>query len=170
MILPKRVLGFDPGTRVLGFAVIERVVGSKGVGFKQWIVRDIGVMRLNPKASLMQRLAGIHDEVGALIIEHKPALVAVEKAFFGENAASTLRIGEARGSILSAVGRTKSELFEITPAEVKKLIGGNGRASKDQVADGITALLGFKHRNLPSDATDALGIALSAAMRHLWVP
>ncbi len=81
---------------------------------------------------------------------------------------TALKLGETRGAIISASWRAKVSIGEITPAEVKKRITGNGRSGKEEVSRSIQALLNFDRKNLPSDVTDALAIALSFGLekRH----
>ena len=65
---------------------------------------------------------------------------------------------------------TQTPVYEITPAEVKKTIAGNGRATKGQVADALEALLGFQRGTLPFAVTDAVAIALAFAMNRTIIP
>ena len=80
------------------------------------------------------------------------------------NASSALKLGEARGAIVSAVRRRGLSVFEITPAEVKRTIACAGAASKEDVSRAVTALLGFERGKLPFDATDAVAIALACGL------
>jgi len=52
------------------------------------------------------------------------------------------------------------EVFEYTPAEVKRAVVGYGRAEKRQVQQMVTLLLGLETPPTPFDASDALAIAL----------
>ena len=155
-----RILGIDPGSRVIGFAVME---GKKIVprSPRDWAVVDIGVVRMSTNLSMLDRICEIHDTFYDLVQELQPTLVGIEKAFHGINAASALKLSEARGAIISAVGRHKISIKEITPAEVKRIVAGNGAATKEQVYQALQVIMGFNKGRLPLDASDALAIALS---------
>jgi crossover junction endodeoxyribonuclease RuvC len=159
-----KILGIDPGTRVIGFAVIE-ATKLRPLGPKDWAIADIGVMRASSGLSLTTRLGEIHAALHHLIAESVPSLVAIEKAFHGLNAATAIKLGEARGALIAAVLRHQLPLHEVTPAEVKRLIAGHGAADKEQVYRALKSLTGFELGELPLDASDALGIALAASLR-----
>jgi crossover junction endodeoxyribonuclease RuvC len=110
-------------------------------------------------------LGEIHAALHHLIAESVPSLVAIEKAFHGLNAATAIKLGEARGALIAAVLRHQLPLHEVTPAEVKRLIAGHGAADKEQVYRALKSLTGFELGELPLDASDALGIALAASLR-----
>ncbi len=159
-----RILGIDPGTRVIGFALIE-AVKIRPLGPKDWSIVDIGVMRASTGLDLTNRLGEIHAGLHHLISETSPRLVAIEKAFHGLNAATAIKLGEARGALIAAILRHQLPVHEVTPAEVKRLIAGHGAAEKEQVYRALKSLTGFELGELPLDASDALGIALAASLR-----
>ena len=155
-----RILGIDPGSRVIGFAVLEakKIVPRSPM---DWVVVDVGVVRMSTNLSMLDRICEIHDTFYDLIHELKPTIVGIEKAFHGVNSASALKLSEARGALISAVGRHKISITEITPAEVKRIVAGSGAASKEQVYQALQVILGFNKGRLPLDASDALAIAFS---------
>ncbi len=132
---------------------------------KDWAVVDVGVMRASASKDLTARLGEIHAAVFDLITEVSPSLVAIEKAFHGLNAATAIKLGEARGVLIAAILRHQLPLHEVTPAEVKRLIAGHGAANKEQVYRALRSILGFDRGQLPLDASDALAIALAASLR-----
>ena len=88
-----------------------------------------------------------------------PAELAVEQVFFHRNAASALKLGQARGAALMAGVTRGLPLYEYSPNQVKQAVTGRGHAQKDQVQHMIKMLLGL--RELPaSDAADALAVAI----------
>lgn len=147
-----RALGIDPGSRVTGWGVVE---GARGA------VRHVasGTIVLGGAAPLAERLARLGREVGRLVAAWEPMAVALERAFVARNVQSALRLGEARGAVLAAVGATTTPLHEYTPAAVKLAAVGHGRADKDTVVRGVTLLLGLGVRPV-TDAADALALAL----------
>jgi len=98
----------------------------------------------------------------------------MESVFHGPNTRSLVVLGQARGSILAAVGATETRLVELSPAEVKKAVTGRGGATKEQVAHMIGALLGPAVRDMEQalgvrgklDATDALAVAIATLHRE----
>ncbi len=103
-----RLLGIDPGLRNTGWGVIE-IDGN-------WLsyVSD-GVIKSSPKKSLADRLVQLYDGLNGIIQEHQPAEVAVEETFVNVNAASTLKLGQARGIALLAPARAGLLVAEYPP-------------------------------------------------------
>jgi crossover junction endodeoxyribonuclease RuvC len=147
----------------VGFALIG-ATKQKPRSPKDWAVLDIGVIRTTPGISMPARLGEIHSAVFDLLEEMDPQYVAIERAFHGVNAATAIKLGEARGAILSAFARRNLPIHEITPAEVKRIIAGNGAASKEQVYRALQAIMGFDRGRLPLDASDALAIACASSL------
>ncbi len=159
-----RVVGIDPGTRVVGFALIESLSLTPRSP-RDWRVVDAGVLRANAKLPVHERLTMIHETLFELVGDWSPQYAAIEKAFFGVNAATGIKMGEARGSIMTVFGRHRLNILEFTPAEIKRLVGGSGASTKKDVEHALRALLGYNPRGLPLDASDALAIALSGAVQ-----
>jgi len=112
-------------------------------------------------ALMAERLRLIFDGLQALIGEHQPAEVAVERVFVNRNVESALKLGQARGAALCAVPRGLP-VFEYAPRAIKLAVVGSGAAEKGQVAHMITALLRLSGRIGP-DASDALAVAVCHA-------
>lgn len=147
---PVRVLGLDPGSRRTGYGIIE----VDGAAMRCLVHGRIEVESL----TLAARLARIHDELRALIARHRPQEVAIEKVFLARNVDSALKLGQARGAALAAVG-ADLEIAEYAPRAIKLATVGFGGADKLQVAHMIRAMLAPEGR-LTADAADALAIAL----------
>jgi crossover junction endodeoxyribonuclease RuvC len=114
-----------------------------------------------PGASLIERLRVIFEGVHALIAEHCPDEVAVERVFVNRNIDSALKLGQARGAALSAVPRG-TVVFEYAPRAIKLAVVGFGAAEKPQVAHMMKTLLKLEGR-IASDASDALAVAVCHA-------
>ena len=148
-----RILGVDPGSRRTGFGVIE-CRGSDYV--------HVAHGCLNVGGALMaERLRLIFEGLQALIGEHQPAEVAVERVFVNRNVQSALKLGQARGAAMCAVPKGLP-VFEYAPRAIKMALVGSGAAEKSQVAHMITTLLRLKERIGP-DASDALAVAVCHA-------
>lgn len=158
-----RILGIDPGSRVIGFAVLESIK-ERPFGPRDWIVLDAGVIKAPQTDLAAERLAAIHETIFELITELQPQHGAIERTFQGINAASGIKLGEARGAIIAALGRHSLPVMEFSPTVIKRTVGGSGAATKEQVANAIMSLMGFQRGRLPLDATDAVAIALTGAL------
>ena len=148
-----RVLGLDPGSRRTGFGVID-CRGSECVHVAH------GCIAVNGDG-FAGRLRIIFERLQALIGEHAPGEVAVERVFMSRNADSALKLGQARGAALCAVPQGLP-VFEYAPRAIKLAVVGSGAAEKPQVAHMIKVLLGIEER-LVADASDALAVAICHA-------
>jgi len=77
-----------------------------------------------------------------------------------------MRVAEARGVILKTVIEEAIPLKELNPSEVKLSVTGDGRASKEAVAKMVRLTLKTAPRKMLDDVSDALAIALAAALRN----
>lgn len=148
-----RVLGIDPGTRHLGWGVVERA------GTRLCHVAH-GVIDTDTEHGLASRLIEIDDGLASVIAEHRPEIGAVESLFFAKDAQSAAKLGHARGVVLLRLSRAGLALHEYPPALVKRTVVGKGAADKRQVALVVTALLRLTAPPR-SDAADALAIAVT---------
>jgi crossover junction endodeoxyribonuclease RuvC len=157
--LDHSVLAIDPGSRNLGYGVIDH--GGSGL----FAVRAYGVLRYKGSVEFTLRLTQLHEDVYDLVKEYQPNALALEKAFVGESVQSAMKLGEARAAVIVAAGRNRVPVFEVTPAEAKKSVAGNGRASKEQVRTMVTQMLNLPEK-LALDASDALSIGLAYLFRR----
>lgn len=151
------VLGIDPGTRNLGWGVV-RSVGNRLVHV------DHGVLRVGDTVSLSARLCLLDEALCEVLRRFQPQCASVESLFFHKDPQAAAKLGHARGVVLLNIERQKIPLAEYTPASVKQMITGHGRATKDQVAKMIRLLLNLD-REPPSDAADALALAVTHLRR-----
>jgi len=149
-----RILGIDPGTRITGYGLVEKL-GNRLLHI------DNGVIRPRADDDLATRLKEIYDGLGRIIREYAPEAVAVEEIFVARNVRSALKLGHARGTALLAGVAHDLPVFEYTALQVKKAVVGYGRADKTQVQSMVKALLG-----LPEIAQEDASDALAAAICH----
>jgi crossover junction endodeoxyribonuclease RuvC len=159
-----RVLDIDPGSLRLGWGVVDRA----GPGLA---LVELGVVRPSASWPLARRLAHLHAELLGILQSYGPERIAIESVFHGVNTRALVTLGQARGVALAAAGTSAAGVLELSPAEVKKAVTGNGQATKAQVAHMVGVLLGPAARERLSvqgtlrDATDALAVAIAATHR-----
>lgn len=153
-MMPIRVLGIDPGTNILGFALIEAE--------KERIeVLEIGVVSFaHIGAEHTIKLRYIFEQVQDLIRQYHPNEMAIEAPFHGKNVQSMLKLGRAQGVAIAAGMVNGLTIAEYLPKKVKSAITGNGNASKQQVAGMLGNILHHTFEEKYFDATDALAVAV----------
>lgn len=145
------ILGVDPGSRKVGFGVIQ-----SGRFHPAYVVS--GVVRVE-KLPGAERLKTIFESVIQILEQYQPDVVAVEKVFVYKNPSSALKLGQARGVILCAAALKNIPIMEYTPTQIKSTIVGQGHAGKDQVQYMVQNLLKLSE-SPQEDAADALAAAL----------
>ena len=155
MIKEKIILGVDPGTTVMGYGLIK-ILDNKP------FLLAMGVLELNKMDDHYLRLRRIFERIAGLIDEFLPDELAIEAPFYGKNVQSMLKLGRAQGVAMAAALARDIPIFEYAPLKIKMAITGNGRASKEQVADLLQRYLKIPSESmLPKlDATDGLAAAL----------
>jgi crossover junction endodeoxyribonuclease RuvC len=151
-----RVLGIDPAAAgATGFAVVD-AVGSccTSVHF------DTIAAARSAASNIPVRLQQIHERIAALIEEFSPECLAIESIFTALNVKTALRLAEVRGVILLAAAQRSIPVHSYSPREVKAAVAGYGHADKAQMQQMVRAILSLKEIPQPSDAADALAVAL----------
>jgi crossover junction endodeoxyribonuclease RuvC len=148
------ILGLDPGTRVAGYGLVE------AAGSKLRLV-GMGVLEASPSAPVEERLATIARALRKVVEEARPDAAAMEDAFVRVDPRAALLVGQGRGALLAVLGESRIPVRSYPPASVKRSVAGNGRASKEQVARMVAAILGVGKLPGPLDATDALAVAIA---------
>jgi crossover junction endodeoxyribonuclease RuvC len=154
-----RVLGLDPGSLHTGYGLLA--ISGRAARALEW-----GRWSVGGTVPLAVRLGRLVVALEELLERTRPEIVVIEKPFHAANSRSLIVLAEARGALLATLGRRGLELREYSPAEVKSAVSSNGRADKQQVARMVNLLLGLRDASLPSDAADALAVALCYAQRH----
>ena len=151
------VLGIDPSLRGTGLALIEFRVG------RQPVLLRCQTVKVAAKLPMAHALGEIHRAVAAMLDAAKDVRhVALEQTIFVQNFQTAQILGAARGAAISAAALRGKTVFEYAPLRVKQAVVGAGRASKEQMARTVMALLGHG-RTLALDEADAAGVALCHA-------
>lgn len=153
--IEKIILGIDPGTNFMGYAIISIQRNTPRL-------IDMDALDLRKSLDSYLKLDAIYRAVTSLVEKHLPDEMAIEAPFYGKNVQSMLKLGRAQGVAMAAALARQVPITEYEPKKVKMAVTGNGNASKEQIKEMVTRLLNipeeFKKKKL--DASDALAIAL----------
>lgn len=155
-----KILGVDPGSRVTGFGLIE----AQKLKFTY-----VASGCIRTQGELTQRITTIFVEIDQLINQYQPDVVVIERAFMRPdrpNPDAAIKLGHARGAIISATGVNNISMVEYSPNQIKKAVVGKGHAAKAQVSYMVQETL--KLNKAPQeDAADALAGAICHAYHCL---
>ena len=148
-----KILGIDTGSRITSFGLIE----AKKLKFSYV---NSGCIRT--KGDLNDRIITIYEGIKEIIDKNEVDIVVVERVFMRPdrpNPDAAIKLGHARGAIISAVGGKGIPIIDYTANQIKKAVVGRGHATKDQVSFMVQQLL--KLNKAPqADAGDALAGAI----------
>ena len=125
----------------------------------------VTVIRTEPDVALERRLLTIGDGIAALMDEHRPDAIAIERVFAQHNVRTVMGVAQISGVALHAAASRGLRVGLHTPSEVKAAITGYGTAEKRQVQNMVARVLGLEEIPKPADAADALAIAICHAWR-----
>lgn len=151
-----QVLGIDPSLRGTGLALIEFAPDRVPVLLRCQTVK------VASKHPMPWALAEIHRAVTAFLDDFDVRHVALEQTIYVQNFQTAQILGAARGAAIAAAALHGKEIYEYPPLRVKQAVVGAGRASKEQMARTVMALLGHG-RTLALDEADAVGVAICHA-------
>lgn len=148
-----RILGIDPGTRHVGWGVIE----ASGQTLSYVASGVVSVEKIEPYPA---RLAAIYRRLACVIADYAPDVIGIEEAFYSKNAQSAFRIGEGRAVAILAGANAGLEVFEYPARLIKKSVTSAGGADKQQVKSMVEKILAIGKFEGRLDETDALAIAI----------
>src|SRR5712664_74873 len=152
-----RVLGIDPAAAgPTGYGVVD----SDGRHCRMLHYGALRVPAARQKESSGAALQDIHELVCRLIQEFAPTVMAVESVFTALNMRTALRLAEVRGVLLLAAAQHGLAVHSYSPREIKASVAGYGHADKRQMQLMVRALLSMTETPEPTDAADALAVAL----------
>ena len=148
-----RILGIDPGTLTIGYGVIEEQESELSL-------MVCGALTTAPDMPLPQRLHTLYLGLLNLIARYQPSEIAIEQPFVAKNVRSALAVGQAIGMAMVAAGEKGIPIHQYTPTQVKQAVSSYGRSGKEQVQEMVRIQLRLSSLPQPSDAADALAVAL----------
>jgi crossover junction endodeoxyribonuclease RuvC len=152
-----KVIGIDPGTASCGYGIVhERDGRLRAI--------DHGWWKTSAAERPERRLKTIFDAVVELVARHQPDAVVLEESFVGADARTALSVGQARGAVMVAAANAGVDCAEYSPARVKQVVCGYGRAEKQQIQKMVKVILGLQVEPATSHAADALAVAICHAL------
>src|SRR5215470_14420131 len=149
-----RVLGIDCGSEYTGYGVVEQLDD------RELVCRASGVIKLRSRDPMAARLQKIFVELTSIITIHQPEIAAIEDVFYAVNVKSALKLGQVRGVAMLAASSSGLPVAEYAPLAIKSAVVGYGKAEKHQVQQMVMRLLKLPVVPQPSDAADALALAI----------
>ncbi len=150
------ILGVDPGLRITGYGVLEATPGKPKL-------REAGVLRTDEtkESSLACRIQILYKGIEEVLEQYRPTALAVEQLYAHyAHPRTAILMGHARGVLLLAGAMRGVDVVHYAATRIKKVITGNGRASKEQIQLTIQRELGLAKLPEPADVADALAVAL----------
>jgi crossover junction endodeoxyribonuclease RuvC len=153
----KKILGIDPGSKNMGYAIVEKY------GQKTRLL-EAGLIKIK-ESVLQHQIVEMVEGLEHVIKDKDIDEVAIEDIFYAYNPKTVIKLAQFRGAISLKILQEIGNFSEYTPLQVKKAVTGNGKASKEQVAFMVKRILGIKKEIKPLDITDAIAVALAHAQR-----
>jgi crossover junction endodeoxyribonuclease RuvC len=121
-----------------------------------------GQVKTDAALPLAERLKTLHEGMTKVLTLYQPDQAAIEETFMNTNAASSLKLGHARGALMLSVSIQNIPLTEYATRLVKKSVVGVGKAEKHQVEAMVKMILPSA-KATSADAFDALAVAICHA-------
>ncbi|MCX7883229.1 MAG: crossover junction endodeoxyribonuclease RuvC [Brevinematales bacterium] len=147
-----RVIGIDPGLERLGYGVVEG-------GPSQAKVCGYGLVTTDKEKPVQERLKTLYEDVGVLIERYTPDLLVMEDLIFSRNVTTAMVVSAVRGVVMLLAAQRGLGFREVSPSQLKKIICGNGRATKTQIKRALQYVLGISDIAGTDDVADALALA-----------
>ena len=151
------ILGIDPGTRNMGYALISLEKGKISL-------IEAGLIKMKAE-DLQFQIPQMVEGLDRVFANHSIDEVAVEDIFYAHNPATTIKLAQFRGAIMLKLLQEFGQFSEYTALQVKKALTGKGKASKEQVNFMVKRLLNIKKEIKPLDISDAIAVAITHSQR-----
>ena len=151
------ILGIDPGTRNMGYALISLQNGKIAL-------IEAGLIKMRAE-DLQFQIPQMVEALDTIFAKHTIDQVAVEDIFYAHNPATTIKLAQFRGAIMLKLLQEFGQFHEYTALQVKKALTGKAKAQKEQVAFMVKRLLNIKGEIKPLDISDAMAVAITHSQR-----
>ncbi len=151
------ILGIDPGTRNMGYALISLDKGNISLV-------EAGLIKIKAE-DLQFQIPQMVEAFESIFKNHEIDEVAMEDIFYAHNPKTTIKLAQFRGAIMLTILQQFGQFHEYTALQVKKALTGKAKAAKEQVAFMVKRLLNIKKEIKPLDITDAIAVAITHSQR-----
>lgn len=151
------ILGIDPGTRNMGYAIIALENGKISLV-------EAGLIKMKAE-DLQFQIPQMIEAIDNLFKKYVIDEVAMEDIFYAHNPKTTIKLAQFRGAIMLKLLQEFGQFSEYTALQVKKALTGKAKASKEQVSFMVKRLLNIKKEIKPLDISDAMAVAITHSQR-----
>jgi crossover junction endodeoxyribonuclease RuvC len=151
------ILGIDPGTRNMGYALISLTKNKISLV-------EAGLIKIKAE-DLQLQIPQMVEAFESIFKNYDIDEVAMEDIFYAHNPATTIKLAQFRGAIMLTILQQFGYFDEYTALQVKKALTGKAKATKNQVAFMVKRLLNIKKEIKPPDITDAIAVAITHSQR-----
>lgn len=151
------ILGIDPGTRNMGYALISLENGKISL-------IEAGLIKMKAE-DLQFQIPQMVEGLDKIFSNYTIDEVALEDIFYAHNPATTIKLAQFRGAIMLKLIQEFGQFSEYTALQVKKALTGKAKASKEQVNFMVKRLLNIKKEIKPLDISDAMAVAITHSQR-----
>jgi len=151
------ILGIDPGTRNMGYALLSLERGKISLV-------EAGLIKMKAE-NLQFQIPQMVEGLEQIFQNHTIDEVAMEDIFYAHNPATTIKLAQFRGAIMLKIIQEFGTFHEYTALQVKKALTGKAKAGKEQVNFMVRRLLNIKREIKPLDISDAIAVAITHSQR-----
>ncbi len=113
-----------------------------------------------------ERLQELSNDLSDVIKRYGPVAMSLEKVYIKGNRSAASAVERATGVVMLTAAEAGISVTEYSPSTVKKIVTGDGAATKDAVQRTLRKTLNLSEEGLPHDAFDAVAAAI-CHLRHL---
>jgi len=146
-------LGVDPGLQICGLAVVSKQANKLSL-------LDYVSFKLATDTPTHKKLEAIYNAIIELIDKHKITNLSIETSFLQHNAQTFLKLGFVRAIALLAAAQKNMTVQDFTPCQIKEILIGTGKATKQQIQDRVKNLFPSATQFVSYDSSDAIAAAI----------
>lgn len=155
-----RIFSMDLSLNLPGFALLE-IENNKVTVLNTGYVDN----KKRTKDKHGRKINAIYRELCNMLSEADKVDYVVREKGFSRFAGVTQTLFKVVGiSDLAVYQYADMEVHEITPTTVKKLVTGNGKAEKDEVAEAVERIIENKIEFYSDDVSDAVAVGIAFAV------
>ena len=155
-----KTIGIDPGLANTGIGIVT----GNGLKIHNY---SFGHIKTSKDQTMPVRLELIYSRILSVLKKEKPQLMVVEDVFSLERyPKSGILLGKVSGIVMLAGAHAGLPVIEVPVREAKKILSGNGNATKAQLEKSVRNHLNHPEPIRPDHASDALALAMIGLFRY----